>query len=213
MKVPGVVVAVPLPQRRVPAVGSVVAPQSVSRVVGYCIQVIHSTLCMDRQTLRVNTSSPYSSNPADLSLLQVRLTAALRGELPQVQLFEGEVDVSGEFAGSDVRVGETLQVWEELSQGATGKGVTYDRGVRPPGPPSTFKCCIYFSCFILLFLWFLHCILICFQRCFVNKFGFKATFLNFCGLIKQTWSNVSRAERNCSIISHGKQSLEPLLIE
>ncbi len=32
------------------------------------------------------------------------LTAALRGKLPQVQLFEREVDISGEFAGSDVRV-------------------------------------------------------------------------------------------------------------
>lgn len=41
---PGVVVAVPLPQPRVPAVGRVMASQSVPRVVGYCIQVIHSTL-------------------------------------------------------------------------------------------------------------------------------------------------------------------------
>lgn len=41
------------------------------------------------------------------------LTALLRGELPQVQLFEREVDVGGELAGPDVRVRETLQVWEE----------------------------------------------------------------------------------------------------
>jgi len=39
-----------------------------------------------------------------------QLTAALRGELPQLQLFEGEVDVGGELAGSDVGVGEALQV-------------------------------------------------------------------------------------------------------
>lgn len=38
-------------------------------------------------------------------------TAARRRELPQVQLFEREVDKRGEFAGSGAGVWETLQVW------------------------------------------------------------------------------------------------------
>lgn len=71
---PGVVVAVPLPQRRVPAIGCVMASQSVPRVVGHGVEVIHGAL------------------------------AALGGELPQVQLLERKVDVRGEFAGSDVGV-------------------------------------------------------------------------------------------------------------
>lgn len=47
--IPGVVVAVPLPQRWVLAVSCVMASQRISRVVGYCVQVIHSTLCRERQ--------------------------------------------------------------------------------------------------------------------------------------------------------------------
>lgn len=58
--VPGVVVAVPLPQRRVPAVGRVMAAQSVSGVVGHRVQVIHSALCRERQT-GVSHQSPAES--------------------------------------------------------------------------------------------------------------------------------------------------------
>lgn len=47
--IPGVVVAVPLPQPRVPAVSCVMASQSVPRVVGHCIQVVHRTLCREKQ--------------------------------------------------------------------------------------------------------------------------------------------------------------------
>lgn len=111
LMVPGVVVAVPLPQRRVPAVGRVMAAQSVPGVVGHGVQVIHGALCRERQTgVSHRARRALSSGGSLLSLPRPTLTAALRGELPQVELFEGEVDESGEFAGSVVGVGETLQV-------------------------------------------------------------------------------------------------------
>lgn len=42
----------------------------------------------------------------------VERTAALGGEFPKVQFFEGEIDIRGQLAGSDVGLGETLQVWK-----------------------------------------------------------------------------------------------------
>lgn len=39
------------------------------------------------------------------------LTAALRGEFPQVQVLQLEVDEGGELAGSYPRLREALQVW------------------------------------------------------------------------------------------------------
>ena len=38
------------------------------------------------------------------------LTAALWGEVPEIQIFEGEVDARGQLAGLDFTVGESLQV-------------------------------------------------------------------------------------------------------
>lgn len=111
--IPGVIVAVPLPQRWVFAVSCVMASQCISRVVGYCIQVVHNTLCTQRQ------HSQYLSNPVGLEkhmnyshLLQT-LTAVFWCKLPQVQLFEREVYICGEFAGSVLWVWETFQVWEK----------------------------------------------------------------------------------------------------
>lgn len=65
--IPGVVVAVPLPQRWVFAVSCVMASQCVSRVVGYCIQIVHNTLCGQRQ------HSQYSSNSAGLERRMILL--------------------------------------------------------------------------------------------------------------------------------------------
>lgn len=54
--IPGVIVAVPLSQSWVFAVGCVMASQSVSTVVGHCIEVIHRALCREETTqLSVNT--------------------------------------------------------------------------------------------------------------------------------------------------------------
>lgn len=39
------------------------------------------------------------------------LTASVRGELPEVQVFHGEVDKSRQFAGSDAGFWEALQIW------------------------------------------------------------------------------------------------------
>lgn len=39
------------------------------------------------------------------------LTASVRGELPEVQIFHGEVDKSRQFAGSDASFWEALQIW------------------------------------------------------------------------------------------------------
>lgn len=43
--IPGIVVEVPLPQRRVPAKGRVMTSQRVPWVVGHCVEIIHYTLC------------------------------------------------------------------------------------------------------------------------------------------------------------------------
>lgn len=38
------------------------------------------------------------------------LTAVIGGKFPEVQVFEGEVDKRGQFAGSDPTLGESFQI-------------------------------------------------------------------------------------------------------
>lgn len=50
------------------------------------------------------------------------LTAALRGEFPEVQVLQREVDEGGEFAASYPGLGEALQVWRVPSRSQGTKG-------------------------------------------------------------------------------------------
>lgn len=111
--IPGVIVAVPLPQCRVPAVRGVMASQGVPSVVGYRIQVIHRMLCMETKPKHQSTLETFSQRPP--SARQI-LTAVVCRKLSQVQFFQRKVDECGEFAGAGIGVWEALQVWE-------GKGV------------------------------------------------------------------------------------------
>lgn len=64
--IPGVIVAVPLPQHWVPAVSCVMASQCISSVVRHGVQVIHSPLCKERRRSQSALSKPkLSSCPAD----------------------------------------------------------------------------------------------------------------------------------------------------
>lgn len=116
--IPGVIVAVPLPQRRVPAARCVMASQGVPGVVGHGVQVVDGTLCTNRRQRSFNDPSSFP-NPDSLCFLLQTLTAAHRCKLSQVQIFEREVYVGGKFARSDVGVWETLQVWG----GRRGQGI------------------------------------------------------------------------------------------
>ena len=113
---PGVVVAVPLLQRRVLAEGCVVPPQDAPRVVGHGVQAVHSVPCRGNKNpvCRTQRQPALNFNLSVLLNLSFLLTAVCRGKLAQVQLCEGEVDEGGELFGVWRGLGETLQVWGEL---------------------------------------------------------------------------------------------------
>ncbi len=59
------------------------------------------------------------------------LTASVRGELPEVQVFHWEVDKSGQFAGSDAGFREALQIWtsEAVKEKTLSTRLTSERPV------------------------------------------------------------------------------------
>lgn len=59
------------------------------------------------------------------------LTASVRGKLPEIQIFQGKVDKSGQFAGSDASFWEALQIW--AGEAVREKTLKTDSRDRPPG--------------------------------------------------------------------------------
>lgn len=115
----------------------------------------HTGYRLDALRVQTNTVSQHrrptdSSNPADTmcSPLRLMLTTVWGGKLPQVQLFEGKVDIGGEFAGSDVGFWESLQVWG--GHWVKEPRLRFNKGLRihskaneihwQIGPPNTVSC-------------------------------------------------------------------------
>lgn len=69
------------------------------------------------------------------------LTAALRGEFPEVQVLQREVDEGGEFAASYPGLREALQVWRDTSRSQKDKGKPAITHLCPPQQPLSPSLC------------------------------------------------------------------------
>lgn len=90
--IPGVVVAVPLAERGVPAVRRVMAPQGVSTMVGHCVQVVRDAVWRTRKdTSGQRPPVPIRRLPVALAhsppppVANSRSSRSLRGKLTYVE--------------------------------------------------------------------------------------------------------------------------------
>lgn len=106
---PGVIKCVPFSRVGIATIGCVVTAHSGAWVVGHCIQVVHCIYYKRTKTRHVKLHSLLNIQCCTLSQSSV-LTAVFRGKLPQVEIFHGEVNEGGQFAGSSC-LREAFQVW------------------------------------------------------------------------------------------------------